>query len=90
MYQVYLQSEPDYSGRVTVPVLWDKRTGAAVSNESSEIIRMFNSAVDAAWSNKNETEARLRASCFFTSGTTGEPKGCVCTVGNLFAYIRVF
>lgn len=43
---VYLKVDPRYSGRVTVPVLWDKRTGAAVSNESSEIIRMFNSAFD--------------------------------------------
>lgn len=48
MYQVYLQSEPDYSGRVTVPVLWDKQTNRIVSNESSEIIRMFNSAFDGA------------------------------------------
>lgn len=46
MYEVYLQSEPDYSGRVTVPVLWDKKTHRIVSNESSEIIRMFNSAFD--------------------------------------------
>ncbi|WP_291841845.1 glutathione S-transferase family protein [Maricaulis sp.] len=46
MYQVYLQSEPDYSGRVTVPVLWDRKTGRIVSNESAEIIRMFNSAFD--------------------------------------------
>ncbi|MBO6764539.1 glutathione S-transferase family protein [Maricaulis sp.] len=46
LYQVYLESEPDYSGRVTVPVLWDKQTGRIVSNESAEIIRMFNSAFD--------------------------------------------
>jgi len=37
---------PDYSGRVTVPVLWDKQNGTIVSNESPEIIRMFNSAFD--------------------------------------------
>jgi putative glutathione S-transferase len=37
---------PNYYGRVTVPVLWDKKTGTIVSNESSEIIRMFNSAFD--------------------------------------------
>ncbi|MEM9811650.1 MAG: glutathione S-transferase family protein [Pseudomonadota bacterium] len=43
---VYLQALPDMSGRVTVPVLWDKATGTIVSNESSEIIRMFNSAFD--------------------------------------------
>lgn len=46
MYEVYLRARPDYSGRVTVPVLWDKTSGQIVSNESSEIIRMFNSAFD--------------------------------------------
>ncbi len=45
--EVYLKASPDYSGRVTVPVLWDKERAAIVSNESSEIIRMFNSAFDA-------------------------------------------
>lgn len=43
---VYLKAKPDMSGRVTVPVLWDKETNQIVSNESSEIIRMFNSAFD--------------------------------------------
>src|SRR5690606_30435608 len=46
LWQVYTQAVPDYTGRVTVPVLWDKQTGTIVSNESSEIIRMFNSACD--------------------------------------------
>ena len=46
MHQVYTRSQPDATGRVTVPVLWDKSTGRIVSNESSEIIRMFNSAFD--------------------------------------------
>ena len=46
MHQVYTAAEPDYTGRVTVPVLWDKHRGTIVSNESSEIIRMFNSAFD--------------------------------------------
>jgi putative glutathione S-transferase len=46
MYQVYTAADPGYSGRVTVPVLWDKERGTIVSNESSEIIRMFNSAFD--------------------------------------------
>jgi len=41
---VYLRAKPDMSGRVTVPVLWDKERDTIVSNESSEIIRMFNSA----------------------------------------------
>ena len=44
LHQVYKRAQDDYSGRVTVPVLWDKQTETIVSNESSEIIRMFNSA----------------------------------------------
>ncbi len=44
LYQLYLKADPSYEGRVTVPVLWDKRTETIVSNESSEIIRMFNEA----------------------------------------------
>jgi len=44
--EFYLKARPDYSGRVTVPVLWDKETSTIVNNESSEIIRMFNSAFD--------------------------------------------
>lgn len=46
MYQRYLADNADYTGRVTVPVLWDKKLQRIVSNESSEIIRMFNSAFD--------------------------------------------
>jgi putative glutathione S-transferase len=46
MHQVYTAAKPDLSGRVTVPVLWDKKQNTIVSNESSEIIRMFNSAFD--------------------------------------------
>jgi putative glutathione S-transferase len=46
LYEVYLRSNPTYSGRVTVPVLWDKQRNEIVSNESSEIIRMLNSAFD--------------------------------------------
>lgn len=44
---IYLAVNPKYSGRVTVPVLWDKRTGAIVNNESAEIIRMLNSEFNA-------------------------------------------
>ncbi len=44
LHQIYTLAQPGYSGRVTVPVLWDKQTRTIVSNESSEIIRMFNSA----------------------------------------------
>ena len=44
LYQLYLKADANYEGRVTVHVLWDKQTETIVSNESSEIIRMFNSA----------------------------------------------
>lgn len=44
LHQIYTRTKADYSGRVTVPVLWDKQQQTIVSNESSEIIRMFNSA----------------------------------------------
>ncbi|MCB1383649.1 MAG: glutathione S-transferase family protein [Notoacmeibacter sp.] len=47
LHEVYTRAVPDYSGRVTVPVLWDNKRGTIVSNESSEIIRMLNSAFDA-------------------------------------------
>jgi putative glutathione S-transferase len=46
LHQVYTAARPDYSGRVTVPILWDKQTATIVSNESSEITRMFGSAFD--------------------------------------------
>src|SRR3546814_18806997 len=44
--QIYSKAKPDYTGRVTVPVLWDRLRGTIVSNESANIIRMFNSAFD--------------------------------------------
>lgn len=43
---IYTKADPQFSGRVTVPILWDKQRETIVSNESSEIIRMFNSAFD--------------------------------------------
>jgi len=43
-YQLYLKADPSYQGRVTVPILWDKKTQKIVNNESIEIIRLFNSA----------------------------------------------
>lgn len=46
LHNIYTRAEPSISGRVTVPILWDKATDSIVSNESSEIIRMFNSAFD--------------------------------------------
>ncbi|MDX5356324.1 MAG: glutathione S-transferase family protein [Rhodobacterales bacterium] len=41
MHQIYTQADPVYTGRATVPVLWDKASGTIVSNESAEILRMF-------------------------------------------------
>jgi putative glutathione S-transferase len=46
LYQVYQAADPAYTGRVTTPVLWDRARGTIVSNESADIIRMFNSAFD--------------------------------------------
>ena len=46
LYENYRMSKPDYTGRVTVPVLWDRRTSTIVNSESSEIIRMLNSEFD--------------------------------------------
>ncbi len=46
LHEIYTLVDPNYTGRVTVPVLWDKKINTIVSNESSEIIRMFNSAFD--------------------------------------------
>lgn len=54
MHQVYTAAMPDYSGRVTVPVLWDKQNNTIVSNESPEIIRMFNSAFDEVGAKKGD------------------------------------
>ena len=51
---------PEASGRVTVPILWDKERGTIVSNESSEIIRMFNSAFDPMTGNRRRLLAGNR------------------------------
>ncbi len=47
LHEIYTLAQPDFTGRVTVPVLWDKKRQTIVNNESSEIIRMFNSAFTA-------------------------------------------
>ena len=47
LYEIYAKAKSNYTGRVTVPVLWDTRRGTIVNNESAEIIRMLNSAFDA-------------------------------------------
>jgi putative glutathione S-transferase len=46
IHQLYTKANPGYSGRATIPVLWDKQRATIVNNESSEIIRMLNSAFD--------------------------------------------
>ena len=46
LHQIYTRTNPNFTGRVTVPVLWDKKTNTIVNNESSQIIRIFNSAFD--------------------------------------------
>jgi putative glutathione S-transferase len=48
LHEIYTRADPEYSGRVSVPVLWDQHTQTIVNNESAEIIRMFNSAFDGA------------------------------------------
>lgn len=53
-HQLYTASDPNYSGWVTVPVLWDRETRKIVNNESSEIIRMFNSAFNTLTGNKED------------------------------------
>jgi len=47
LHQLYTRAKPDYTGRVTVPTLWDRERETVVSNESADIIRMLNSAFDA-------------------------------------------
>ncbi|EKE84835.1 glutathione S-transferase family protein [Idiomarina xiamenensis] len=54
LYQLYLQADSNYSGRVTVPVLWDKKRQTIVSNESADIIRMFNSAFNTITGNHDD------------------------------------
>ncbi len=51
---IYVKADPQFTGRVTVPILWDKKQGTIVSNESSEIIRMLNSAFDAITNNTSD------------------------------------
>lgn len=46
LHEIYTAAQTDFTGKVTVPILWDRKTATIVNNESSEIIRMFNSAFD--------------------------------------------
>jgi putative glutathione S-transferase len=54
LYELYTLADPTYSGRATIPILWDKHERTIVSNESSEIVRMLNSAFDAVGANRND------------------------------------
>ena len=54
LYEAYVASNPTYTGKVTVPTLWDKKTGRIVNNESSEIIRMLNSEFNAITGNHTD------------------------------------
>jgi putative glutathione S-transferase len=54
VYELYTLADPHYSGRATVPILWDKRESTIVSNESAEIVRMLNSAFDGVGANGND------------------------------------
>ena len=54
MHQIYTKAKSDYSGKVTVPTLWDKKEETIVSNESADIIRMFNTAFDTITGNERD------------------------------------
>lgn len=54
VYEIYLAADSNYTGRVTVPILWDKELKTIVNNESSEIIRMFNSEFNDITGNKDD------------------------------------
>ena len=54
VYELYTLADPNYSGRATIPILWDKRERTIVSNESAEIVRMLNTAFDNVGANGND------------------------------------
>ncbi|MBE9221991.1 glutathione S-transferase family protein [Cyanobacterium stanieri LEGE 03274] len=54
LHQIYTHADAQYTGRVTVPILWDKKTNTIVNNESSEIIRIFNNAFDGIGAKKGD------------------------------------
>jgi glutathionyl-hydroquinone reductase len=54
LHEIYTQVDPRYTGRSSIPILWDKERRTIVNNESSEIIRMFNSAFDAFTNNRTD------------------------------------
>lgn len=54
LYELYLQSSPQYEGRVSVPVLWDKKSRTIVNNESADIIRIFNTEFNSLTGNEDD------------------------------------
>lgn len=54
LHELYARADPNYTGKVTVPVLWDKRQDTLVSNESADMLRMLNSAFDAFSANQTD------------------------------------
>jgi putative glutathione S-transferase len=63
LHQLYTRADPHYTGKVSVPVLWDRKTRTIVNNESADIIRMLNSAFDGLTGNRLDLyPERLRAS----------------------------
>lgn len=56
LHEIYTKADPRYSGRVTVPILWDKQSSTIVNNESAEIIRMLNQAFNP-WCDSDRTRA---------------------------------
>src|SRR5271154_5138698 len=77
LYEAYVASNPTYTGKVTVPTLWDKKTKKIVNNESSEIIRMFNSEFNAITGDRTASTIRRYAprsiqstNRFITTSTT--------------------
>ena len=54
VHELYVKANKQYTGRATVPILWDKKTNTIVSNESAEIIRMFNSAFNEVGANNED------------------------------------
>ena len=61
MHELYTRADPDFTGRATVPILWDKQTGTIVSNESADIVRMFNSGFGTLASGPDLYPADLRS-----------------------------
>ena len=72
--EAYKATDADYDDRVSVPVLWDKKTGTIVNNESAEIIRMFDSAFDELASARASTSTPSRCATRSTRSTSGSTR----------------